>query len=262
MPKAHPRFPLLHDNIFPNLFSLEEKLNAIDRHYRRQRRHSPSNCCNDRYVLFMLDTSGSIGRNTWHNMVNNLSMLVPTFCDNTKVAVMTFSSEVHIEFCFNCFDTSNMTHLYSMKNAISSLPYRSGYTSTGSAIKCVCENILTTSCGLPSEEEYRECPAPIDVIVITDGLSNGHIDVCEAAKCLHNQAFYDINVFAIGVNNFDQVELDCIVNQHDLNEHSIFYMSSYKEVDDLIKEIIVLLISTDPSDYMSCIDLNTRVLHN
>ena len=57
--QPHPSYPVLHDDIIPEPFNLDEELNAIQKHHHRQRRNPT--CCNDRYLLFMLDTSGSIG---------------------------------------------------------------------------------------------------------------------------------------------------------------------------------------------------------
>ena len=202
MSPAHKIYQPLNEDITPIQFDLQNHLSNIREHHRQRR-----SACHDRYLLFILDTSGSVGSATFSRMVNNLSVLVPLFCDNTKVAAITFSSEIYHHFCFNCYN------MQEAKSAIASIKYRGGLTHTGRTLKCTCEEILTASCGLPSEDEYRNCPAPIDVIVITDGHSNGPLDVCEQAKCLHNHPFYDINTFTIGVKNYNQKELDCIVDQ-------------------------------------------------
>lgn len=199
-------------------------------------------CCNDRYVLFILDTSGSVGHITFKKLVESLSKLVPLFCKNTKIAAMTYGSHIYHEFCFNCFESDD-TFRTNLRKAMSSIPYHGGFTHTGRAIQCACDEILTTACGLPTEEKYKECPAPIDVVILTDGRSNGPLDVCKTAKCLHNQAIYDVNTFAIGVKNFNQAELDCIVDQNDLNVKSIFYMDNFKELESLIKEAVNYLVT-------------------
>lgn len=250
----HASYAVLQDDIIPHPFNLDNELNAISKHHRRQRRMSP--CCDDRYVLFALDTSGSIGSTIFANMVDSLSQLVPLFCKNTRIAAITFGTHIYHEFCFNCFEDDDEFRK-KLKEAVSSIPYHGGYTHTGRALKCACDEILTTACGLPSEEKYKECPAPIDVVVLTDGRSNGPLDVCATAKCLHDQALYDINTFAIGVDNFDQAELDCIVNQNDLNVNNIFYMSSFDDFSSLINEVITFLTTTDPNgDYRTCYNPN------
>ena len=136
----------------------------------------------------MLDTSGSIEKKIFTRMVSNLSQLVPLFCGNTKTSAMTFGSHIYHEFCFKC-DVNNGQNIYAMEEAIKSIPYHGGWTRTGEAVKCACDNILTIPCGLPKRKEYRKCPAPIDVVIITDGKSNGDLDVCEEVKCFSSHNF-------------------------------------------------------------------------
>ena len=80
----------------------------IIKHGARYRRHQNSdvNCYPNgtRHVLFLLDTSGSIGEYDFDIMTSTLSTLVHYFCRRVKVAAMTFSDKHYIEFCFNCFD--------------------------------------------------------------------------------------------------------------------------------------------------------------
>ena len=137
----------------------------------------------------MLDISGSIGKNTFTRMVSNLSELVPLFCRNTKIAAMTLGSHSYHKFCFKCPVNNNEQ----IQAAIKGITYHGGWTHTGEAVKCAYDNILTVPCGLPNNKSYSECPAPIDVVIITDGKSNGNLDVCEEAKCLHNHSFYNIS---------------------------------------------------------------------
>jgi len=242
----------LDESIAPMLFNLDERMSGVREHQRRRR-----STCDDRYLLFMLDTSGSIGKSIFDRMVNTLSQLVPLFCDNTKVAAMTFGTNIYHEFCFDCYDSNQV------RTAISSIPYKSGLTHTGRAIKCACDEILTIPCGLPSRDEYRNCPAPIDVIVITDGHSNGPLNVCNEAKCLHDQSFYDVNTFTIGVKNYDQDELDCIVDQNDLNSNHIFNLEDFDELEDFLQRVITFLSTPidptrpyDPNNYHLCFNVN------
>ena len=241
-PKAN--YSILRDDIIPDPFNLNEELNSIDKHHRRQRRMST--CCDDRYILFVLDTSGSIGNTTFAYTVESLSNLSSMFCKKAKIAAISFGSHIYHEFCFNCFGNDDEFR-DQLKNAISSIPYRGGTTNTGRALKCVCDKILTTACGLPNKEKYKECPAPIDVVVLTDGDSNGPLDVCQAAKCLHDQELYDVNTFAIGLNNFNHAELDCIVDQHNLDVKNIFYMEDFDEFHELIDAVIEYLSKNDPN---------------
>ena len=40
-----------------------------------------------------------------------------------------------------------------------------------------------------------------------------------------------------GVDNFDQTELDCILDQNDVNVDNICYTDDFKELDILIQEV-------------------------
>ena len=242
--------PIIDNSVIPEPFDLKYHLNAAQAHRRRRRMSSNRRCrSNDRYLLFMLDTSGSIGNDAFTRMTANLSELVYYFCGNTKIAAMTFGSHIYHEFCFNCEDINREDQI---QEAIQNIPYHGGWTYTGEALKCACDNILTKSCGLPKRNKYKKCPAPIDVVMITDGHSNGRLDACEAAKCLHDHPLYtDISTFSIGVgNNVDENELDCIENldRDDLG-HIFFDVDSFDELEELIGKVIEYLRTpiNDPS---------------
>ena len=211
----------------------------------------------------MLDTSGSIGKNTFNRMVTNLSELVFFFCGNTKIAAMTFGSHIYHEFCFKCDDVNRIDKI---KDAIKSIPYHGGGTKTGEAVKCACDNILTIPCGLPKKRKYRKCPAPIDVVIITDGKSNGNLDVCKEAQCLHSHPFYDISTFSISVGrNPNENELDCIENlDNDDIDHIFFDVDSFDELEELIGKVFEHLITpidptSDNPTYHLCYDLNVSL---
>ena len=251
----------LDDSIIPEPYDFNYHLDTVQAHRHRRKRMSMNNCT-DRYLLFMLDTSGSIGKKTFTRMVSNLSQLVSLFCGSTKIAAMTFGSHIYHEFCFNC-KVNNKENIGAMEEAIKSIPYHGGLTHTGEAVKCACDNILTIPCGLPRQRKYRRCPAPIDVVMITDGKSNGALDVCEEVKCFRSHNFYDISTFSIGVGNTpDTDELKCIQDlNHDDTGHIFFDIESFDELEELIKEVIEYLStpidpSSDNSTFHLCYDLN------
>ena len=94
----------LDDSIIPEPYNFNYHLDTALAHRRRKRM---SMNCNDRYLLFMLDTSGSVGKKTFTRMVSSLSKLVSLFCGNTKIAAMTFGSHIYHEFCFKCDINNN-----------------------------------------------------------------------------------------------------------------------------------------------------------
>ena len=185
-------------------------------HHARYRRQARSTYCESpdsvRHVLFMLDTSGSIGSENFTSMTNAVSKLVHYFCHKIKVAMMVFNHDHFLEFCFDCFD-NNCDGRRIVRDKIRTIRYRGGATFTGSATQCACETILTPDCG------FDVCQACLDVVYITDGKSNDpHYDICDTVECLHNQSNADVNVyvFAIG-DNINEDELNCIAGNSSNN---------------------------------------------
>ena len=181
---------------------------------------------------------------------------------------MTFGSHIYHEFCFKC-DVNNKQNIDEIKNAIKSIPYHGGSTRTGEAVKCACDNILTAPCGLPKKEEYNNCQAPIDIIIITDGKSNGALDVCQEAKCFGNHEFYDISTFAISVGNAPNTkELQCIQDLDNDDFGHVFDVGSFDELEQLIHNVTEYLTTptTDPvsgnQTYHLCYNLNIPLQKN
>ena len=141
-----------------------------------------------RYILFVLDTSGSIGITSFNRVTALLSQLTPLFCDPIKIAVMTFDHAYFVEFCFDEHDNTPLGRVQAGE-AISNIPYiREGqgpgtrWTHTAGAAQCVCNYMLTSACGLPVS---AGC---MDVVFITDGYSNDPSrNICEEIRCLHTR---------------------------------------------------------------------------
>ena len=251
--------PILDSTITPEPFNLLEHLHIINDQHRQRRMTT----CNDRYLLLMLDTSGSIGETVFKSVVSLLSDLIPLFCRNTKVAAITFGSHTYHEFCFNC---SANNHTSKIQLALQNIPYHGGFTATGEAIKCACDEILTKKCGLPGKRQYKKCPAPIDVIVITDGRSNGGLNPCEAAKCLHNTSdIYDVNTFTIrvgeNIGQDEREELKCIQGKNNNFSH-IFNIKNFDALKNFFRKVKKFLKTPQdsgngqPPSYRQCFDVN------
>ena len=206
-------------------------------HHKRFRRE---NSCSgqNQYVLFVLDTSGSIELDNFVKMRETIAKLSTLFCKPVQIAVMTFSHTFKLEFCFNCFDSS-FNGRTAMNAAIRNIPYRGGGTNTGGAARCACDELLEPSCGLPSD---ASC---IDVIFITDGRSNDpSLEICDEVKCIHDHMQYtSINTHSIGIANAVPAELACIEETDGVN--SAF---DYDNFDDFVQAIedIIKKIITDP----------------
>ena len=154
-------------------------------------------------MLYILDTSGSIGQTNFKNMTNVMAQFSLFYCKGTKIAAMSYSSNIYKNYCFNCDQTGTVARY----NAIKDIPYYGGLTASGNAIQCACDYMLDSPCGF-SKITGQNAPE-VDVIFITDGRSNRGSNPCSAANCW--SSFYNINVFPIGIGSgVDYQELDCI----------------------------------------------------
>ena len=217
----------LDEGIVPMPFDLDKELSRIKAH--RQKRQTITNQ-RDKYVLYILDSSGSIGEANFKNMTDVMAQFSLFYCPNTtKIAVMSYSTDVYKNYCFDCEQNLIVTRY----NAIKSIPFRNQLTASGDAIQCACDYMLNSPCGFPRITGHN---APeVDVIFITDGKSNRGRNVCTAASCW--SSFYNINVFPIGIgNNVNYRELDCIKGKIE-NGVERFDMRDFNELLMLLAEV-------------------------
>ena len=216
----------MDDYSVPNPFDFDMHLSAItsDRHKRQL-------YSKKRYVLFILDSSGSIGSQDFNTMKNVLSDLLPLFCGNTVFGVMSYGAKLERNICFNCKQSDH----FKLQQALRSIQYHYGpATRSGDAIQCACDYMLSKSCGY-----YNEPDAITDVIFLTDGKSNKGVDVCTAADCIP----LGVNVISIGVgNNVNYKELECIEGDNGAAPH-IFDVKDLGGLKQLLDQVIIDLIT-------------------
>ena len=199
------------------------------------------------HVLFVFDSSGSIGSASYKRMKAAVGNLVPLFCKQVKFAMVTFSTNIHLEFCFNCFQNTYRGRQQA-QSAISAVDYHGDLTNTGATTKCICEQLLSSSCGI------SRTPSCLDVVYITDGKSNDPTyKVCQEVRCLHRHA--GINTYAIGINDYNQAELDCISDSSNLV--SAFQYNDFDEFENSINTVISRLVGSG-SDY-SCLERDNTI---
>ena len=213
--------------------------------YRQQNINCKAN--DTQYILFVLDISGSIDEAAFNNVTEFLSRLVPFFCKEIKVAVMTFNHNYYVEFCFDCFnntcDGRNAT-----SEAIKNIRYHGGRTHTAGAVKCVCDFMLSDSCGF---DQDAKC---IDVVFLTDGKSNDpSSEVCAEVQCLHDHSIFNINTYAIGItDDVNLSELECITNlsyEYSGNvDDNILIFGTVEEFKQTLDEIIYVLGHPEPGN--------------
>ena len=230
--------PVPNKNIEPEPLPFNPIPFDFTKHRSRYRRQS-SYCDSPdsiRHVLFMLDTSGSIGSENFHMMTDSLSKLVGHFCHKIKIAVMVFNHDHYIEFCFDCFD-NDCTGRNNVRERMRNIQYNGGLTHTASATQCACANVLKPRCGFDSSST-RAC---LDVVYITDGHSNDpDLDVCSTVECLHFIPNTDLNIFVIGIgNNVNKAELSCIARNRNRNyrANAIFRVDNFQSFSQAIDRL-------------------------
>lgn len=202
-------------------------------HAHRFRRQSgcSANPSQPKYVLFLLDTSGSISEEDFLKMKTAIHRLLPLFCGSIRVAVMTFNHEYHREFCFDDF-AATATGTAGAQTEVLGITYRAGYTHTAGAALCACHQMLHEDCGLPNESDC------IEVIFITDGQSNDPTrDVCEEVNCLKERAGVTTHAIGIG-NNVDTDELNCIKEATNAFKFDNFddFLKGIEQIEEKIRD--------------------------
>ena len=208
-------------------FDLDKHLSQIA-HSARVRRQA---CGQTRYVLFIVDTSGSIGSGVFESVKRVIADISENLCDYLRVAMITYSSDINLEFCFNCNNNR-----IDVKNAILRVQYRGGWTRTTDAIKCACEQVLTSRCGLPKESGIYT--PNIDVVLLTDGHHNGPCrnNLDKELQCFHRKS--NINTFVIGIGSTVHPS---VVNLTKGNGDHIFRAKNFQILQELLMGIKLLL---------------------
>ena len=226
-PQFHSEFPLQSK---PAEFDIQKH----GHRYRRQPRP-----CTTEYILYMLDTSGSIGRDRFMEMTCEVANLVKWFCKPIKIAAMTFGDTFSREMCFDEYDNT-CDGRSDAKAEMKSIPYRGGLTHTACALDFTFTNII----------EADDCGADLTdgcltIVVITDGQSNGCGDVCQ--KVQYYKQLHDFEIYTIGIGNTNQAELECI---SDNTPEHIFHFSDFQEFTTRLDQINNFFQSTP----FNCVD--------
>ena len=210
------------------LFNMEERVKTI--HERRRRQACPNT--DTRQVLFVVDTSGSIGGSTFNKVRDLLASISEKLCDHLRVAMMTYSDNINLEFCFKCH-----TDRRDIFNAIRRVRYRGGATHTTDATKCACQTMLTEGCGLP----YGPHTPNIDIVYLTDGKHNGPCksNLKNELRCFHSQP--NINTYAIAIGNTTLESVEAIENPQSSGASNIFNVDDFDDLQEVFKLILQIL---------------------
>ena len=209
----------------------------VEEHGSQYRRSHRDNC-REQYILFVLDASGSIGKQRFDRVTELLAELVLYFCKPIRAAAMTFDHRFFSELCFNDYDNTGLGRLQT-SSAMRSIDYngRGGATYTAGAARCACNYMLTPACGISVSA------ACTDVIFLTDGRANDpSLDICTEIQCLHNRSGVDTS--AIGVGDYDTLRLGCYgENDLGLDEYYLFNFPNFTELEQQFQLVLQRLLN-------------------
>ena len=175
-------------------------------------------------LIFVLDSSGSVGSSNFQNVRNFVSNLVSQLeigPDNTQVGLINFDSSYRVEFHLNTHQDSS-----SLVRAIANIPYSGGGTNTAAALTILLSEFSTVNGARQLQEGI-----PRVAIVVTDGHSNSRTATITAANNLHAN---NIIVYAVGVGSgIDTVELNAIASDPDSQYVHLLSTFNVNELRDL-----------------------------
>ena len=175
-------------------------------------------------LIFVLDSSGSVGASNFANVRNFVADLVSQLeigPDNTRVGLINFASSAGVQFSLNMHQD-----ISSLLQAIASVPFTSGGTNTAAALTTLLSEFSTANGARPLQEGI-----PRVAIVVTDGQSNDPLATVAAANNVHAS---NIIVFAVGVgSNIPIAELNAIASDPDSQFVRLLSTFNVNELTDL-----------------------------
>ncbi|KAH1177692.1 hypothetical protein KIL84_011394, partial [Mauremys mutica] len=175
-------------------------------------------------IVFLVDTSTSIGQENFQKVKNFLYTLVSSLdvsSDQIRVGLAQYSDETFKVFLLNQYSLKS-----DILEQIQNLPYRSGERYTGTALDFVRITYFTESAGSRALENI-----PQVVILVTDGESNDEVKM--PANKLKARG---ISVYVVGINVHNTTKLQEIANKP-LNKF-LFSIDSYDVLQDLPRSLL------------------------
>ncbi|XP_039379147.1 collagen alpha-6(VI) chain-like isoform X2 [Mauremys reevesii] len=175
-------------------------------------------------IVFLVDTSTSIGQENFQKVKNFLYTLVSSLdvsSDQIRVGLAQYSDETFKVFLLNQYSLKS-----DILEQIQNLPYRSGGSYTGTALDFVRTTYFTESAGSRALENV-----PQVVILVTDGESNDEVKM--PANKLKARG---VSVYVVGINVHNTTKLQEIANKP-LNKF-LFSIDSYDVLQDLPRSLL------------------------
>lgn len=171
-------------------------------------------------VVFLLDTSGSVGPSNFKLTLEAIKSFVSMFDigpKNTRVAIETFATSVHHQFALNDYQTEA-----SLLTAIDKIPFQSGGTQINTALAYAATYSFKNGGRLFADKV---------LILVTDGLSrNMNATVIRA----NNLQKHGINVFCLGVGAYVDIKELQAITKH---RNRVFQVRDFNTLSHFIGNI-------------------------
>jgi len=179
-------------------------------------------CFTMKDVVFVLDSSASVGEENYKTMVNFVKALVEELAgasSNNRFGLITYSTNVRLVFSLGRYTSAAM-----IGHAVSHSRYTPGSTNTAGGLRTALD-ILTNSYGGRRDAEDI-------VILITDGKSNvNEDDTIPSANDLKNGG---ARILTIAVGMSDYTEINQIASSPD----AIFKVNGYHVLHEVKHDIL------------------------
>uniref|UniRef100_A0A8C4MW32 VWFA domain-containing protein n=1 Tax=Equus asinus TaxID=9793 RepID=A0A8C4MW32_EQUAS len=171
-------------------------------------------------LVFLLDTSSSVGQVDFEKVQQWVANLVDTFevgADHTRVGVVRYSDQPT-----TAFELGHFRSREAVKAAARRLAYHGGNTNTGDALRYITRHSFSPQAGgRPGDRAFKQV-----VILLTDGRSQDL--VLDAAAAAHRAG---IRIFAVGVGEALKEELEEIASEP--KSAHIFHVSDFNAIDKI-----------------------------
>ncbi|XP_030890836.1 collagen alpha-1(XXII) chain-like [Leptonychotes weddellii] len=171
-------------------------------------------------LVFLLDTSSSVGKEDFEKVRQWVANLVDTFevgPDRTRVGVVRYSDQPTTAFELGLFGSRE-----AVKAAARHLAYHGGNTNTGDALRFITRHSFSPQAGgRPGDHAFKQV-----AILLTDGRSQDL--VLDAAAAAHRAG---IRIFAVGVGEALKEELEEIASEP--KSAHVFHVSDFNAIDKI-----------------------------
>ncbi|XP_069081666.1 collagen alpha-3(VI) chain [Pleurodeles waltl] len=185
-------------------------------------------------IVFLVDSSWSIGQENFQQVrqfLYNAVKLLDASGTELRFALVQYSGNPHTEFRLNTYHSTEevLFHIWNM-------PYIGGGTKTGLGLEHIIQNLLTAPAGSRAHNHV-----PQVVVVLTDGRSQD--DVGPPSSVLKSA---DVNMFAIGVKDAEEVELKEIASLP--SERHVFSLEDFSSLSGIVDDLVATVLATVTSE--------------